>query len=141
MIRATLDVNVLASGFLVKTGVPAELVRSWLARAYELVISDHILMGLDRTLRKPYFKRRMTPEHMHDVLTVLRARATLVIPTVPVHSVGEDEEDDLVLSTALTGSAAFLVTGDRHLQQIRSYQGLIILPPRDFMNILAREVT
>lgn len=139
MIRATLDVNVLASGFLVKTGVPGALIRSWSTRAYELVISDHILSGLDRTMRKPYFQRRMTPEQMHDVATVLRARATLIIPTIPVHGVGEDEEDDLVLSTALTGSAEYLVTGDRHLQQIGSYQGLIILPPREFLDVLVRD--
>jgi putative PIN family toxin of toxin-antitoxin system len=141
MIGATLDVNVLASGFLVKTGVPAELVRSWLGRAYQPVLSDHILTGLDRTLRKPYVQRRMTPEQMLDVLTVLRNRATLVIPTTPVYGVGEDEEDDLVLSTALTGLAEFLVTGDRHLQQIGNYQGLIIIPPRDFLDVLARDVT
>jgi putative PIN family toxin of toxin-antitoxin system len=141
MIRTTLDVNVLASGFLVKTGVPSELVRAWLGRTYELVLSDHILEGLQRTFRKTYFQDRMTPKQMDEVQTILRARASLVVPSIPVHGIGEDEEDDLVLSTALSGSAAFLVTGDRHLQQIGNYQGLIILPPREFLDVLARDET
>jgi predicted nucleic acid-binding protein len=71
----------------------------------------------------------------------MRARASLVVPSVPVHGIGEDEEDDLVLSTALSGSARYLVTGDRHLQQIGSYQGLMILPPRDFLDVLVGEIT
>ena len=141
MIRATLDVNVLASGFLVKTGVPAELIRSWFARTCELVLSYHILEGLQRTLQKPYFQQRMTPEQMRDAHRILRARASLVDPSIPVHGIGEDEEDDLVLSTALSGRVDFLVTGDRHLQQIGNYQGLIILPPRDFLDVLTRDVT
>ena len=139
MIRATLDVNVLASGFLVKNGVPAELVKAWLGHAYELVLSDHILEGLQRTFLKPYFRDRMAPSDADDVHRILRSRASLVVPSVPVHGIGEDEEDDLVLSTALTGAAAYLVTGDRHLQQIGRYQGLIILPPRAFLEVLARD--
>ena len=138
MILATLDVNVLASGFLVKTGVPADLVRSWSIGVYELVLSEHVLTGLQRTFRKPYFQHRMTPDRMREVEMTLRSNALLVIPEVPVRGIGEDEEDDLVLSTALTGAAEFLVTGDRHLQQIGGYQDLIILSPRDFLDVLNR---
>ncbi len=141
MIRATLDVNVLASGFQDTPSVPALLVESWIRGAYELLISDHILDGLTRTLQKPYFRRHMTPNQIERVFAILRTRALIVTPSVAVHGIGEDEEDDLVLSTALTGSAAFLVTGDRHLQQIGSYQDLIILPPREFLDVLARDVT
>jgi putative PIN family toxin of toxin-antitoxin system len=141
MIRATLDVNVLASGFQDTPGVPAVLIDSWVRGAYELLISDHILDGLTRTLQKPYFQRHMTPDQIERVFAILRTRALIVIPSVAVHGIGEDEEDDLVLSTALTGSAGYLVTGDQHLQQIGSYQDLIILPPRGFLDVLARDVS
>lgn len=113
----------------------------WTHLAYELVISEHILDGLMRTWRKPYFQHRVAPGDVQQALTLLRKDALFVVPSIAVHGVGEDEEDDLVLATALTGSAKFLVTGDRHLQQIGSYQSLIILPPRDFLELLAGEVT
>ena len=141
MIRATLDVNVLASGFQDTPGVPAVLIASWVRGAYELLICDHILDGLTRTLQKPYFQRHMTPDQIEHVFAILRTRTMIVIPSVAVHGIGDDREDDLVLSTALTGSAEYLVTGDRHLQQIGSYQGLTILPTRDFLDVLAKDVT
>ncbi len=139
MIRATLDVNVLASGFQDTLGVPAMLVESWIRGAYELVISDHILDGLSRTLRKPYFRRQMTPNQVDRVFALLRTRALVVAPSVTVHGIGEDEEDDLVLSTALTGAVRFLVTGDKYLQQIGAYQDIIILSPREFLDLLGSE--
>lgn len=46
MIRATLDVNVLASGFPSRKGVPAELIYRWGHTRFEMVLSDHILAGL-----------------------------------------------------------------------------------------------
>lgn len=141
MIRATLDVNVLASGFQGKPGIPQALIDSWTNLDYELVLSEHILNGLIRTWRKPYFQSRIAKGYVQDVLALLRNEAQIVVPAVAVHGVGENEEDDLVLSTALTGAAEFLVTGDRHLQQIGNYQGLVILPPRAFLDVLTRDVT
>ena len=52
MIRATLDVNVLASGFPAAAGIPAELIDRWTDLAYELVISEHILGGLSPHVAK-----------------------------------------------------------------------------------------
>ncbi len=141
MIRATLDVNVLVSGFQGKPGVPKALVDAWVNLAYELVLSEHIIEGLVRAWDKPYFRQRVAPGAVQQILALLRTEALVVVPNVPVHGIGEDEEDDLVLSTALTGAAAYLVTGDRHLQQIGGYQGLIILPPREFLEVLARSET
>jgi predicted nucleic acid-binding protein len=49
VIRATLDVNVLASGFPAETGTPAALIERWTNLEYEVVLSAHILEGLART--------------------------------------------------------------------------------------------
>lgn len=136
MIRATLDVNVLASGFPAETGPPAALIDAWTALAYEMIISEHILEGLERTWRKPYYQRSFTAEQVHDSLTVLRTEATLVMPVSTVQGIAEDTEDDLVLATAVAGQAQYLVTGDRYLQRIGAYQDVTILSPRQFLAAL-----
>lgn len=68
MIRATLDVSVLASGFLAETGTPAALIDYWTDLAYELVISEHILEGLTRAWGKPYYHARFTPDQVRQSL-------------------------------------------------------------------------
>jgi uncharacterized protein len=140
VIRATLDVNVLASGFPAEAGIPAELIDRWTDLAYELVISEHILDGLARTWQKPYYQRRYSPARVQQTLTLLRSEATLVAPASTVHGVAEDEEDDLVLATAIAGDAGFLVTGDKVLQTVGRYQSVVILSPRQFLTVLADEL-
>lgn len=59
--------------------------------------------------------------------------------TVEVHGVAAHPEDDLVLATALSGQADYLVTGDLKLQRLGTHQGVQILSPRAFLDVLERE--
>jgi putative PIN family toxin of toxin-antitoxin system len=136
VIRATLDVNVLASGFPARAGTTAEIIDRWIALAFELVISEHILDGLSRTWRKPYYLPRFTATQVTQTLALLRAEAVVVLPIFTIHGVAEDEEDDLVLATAVAGDVRYLVTGDKYLQSISQYESITILSPRQFLNTL-----
>ena len=137
MIRATLDVNVLVSGFPAERGTLADLIAHWTAFAFELVLSEHILTEAAEAWAELYWAARYTQERVQDTLHRLRAEATMGVPVTTVHGVGEDEEDDLVLATAIAGDVSFLVTGDRHLQALGQYQNVVILSPRQFLQVLA----
>lgn len=136
MIRATLDANVLVSGLASSSGTPGALLERWSDLEYELILSEHILDGLARAWRKPYFQRRYGPHRSQDFLRLLRANAMVVSPATGIHGIAADEEDDLVLATAVAGGADFLVTGDRYLQALGTYQGIAILTPRQFLDRL-----
>ncbi len=47
--------------------------------------------------------------------------------------------DDMFLACALEGRAEYVVSGDRHLLEIGSYHGMLIVTPRQFMTLLAVE--
>jgi predicted nucleic acid-binding protein len=59
VIRAVLDTNTLASASIAKSGPIAALLDAWRARRVGVVISQHIIAELERTLRKPYFAARV----------------------------------------------------------------------------------
>jgi uncharacterized protein len=139
VIRVTLDVNVLASGFPAEAGTPSMSIQRWTDLEYELVLSAHILDGLERTWQKPYFRLRYSSQRTGDALRLLRTAATIVVPDATVSGVGEDIEDDLVLATAVAGNADFLVTGDKHLQELGRFRGITILSPRQFLDWLQSE--
>lgn len=90
MIRVTLDVNVLASGFPAEAGPTAQVIERWTTFAYELVISEHILSGLARAWQKPYYRSRYSEAQVLEALRLLRAEAELVEPVTDVHHVSED---------------------------------------------------
>jgi putative PIN family toxin of toxin-antitoxin system len=136
VIRATLDVNVLVSGFPAERGTPAELIERWSNLEYELVLSEHILDGIARAWQKPYYRRRIGAEQIQETLRVLRTESTIVEPVRTVRDIAKDEEDDLVIATAVAGGADYLVTGDRYLQSLGRYQAVTILSPRQFLDRL-----
>lgn len=137
MITAVLDSNVLLSGFLTGEAPPARIVDAWLTGRFELVVSEPVLAELSRNIQKPYFRRRLTPAQIAEDLHRLRSVARLTPITVPVSGVATHPEDDDILATAVSGRVDYLVTGDRALQAVGSYQGVIILSPLAFLQQLS----
>ncbi len=139
MTRVVLDVNVLASGvlgFLQPSTPPGLLPRAWGAGSFRLIVSEPILATLRTTLAKPYFQRRLTAAEITTFVALLRQEATLTPVIAPVHGIAPDTEDDLVLATAVSGQADYLVTGDAAFQDLQTYRGVRIVSPRVFLAIL-----
>lgn len=133
MILAVLDTNVLASGSVRASrpgAAPGRLLALWAEQRFRLVVSDHILVELARTLGKPYFRQRLTEQQIRRYLRLLRQGAVRTPITVEVRGVATHPEDDVVLATAVSGGAQYLATGDLKLQRLGSYQGVRLLSPR-----------
>ncbi|MDQ2654250.1 MAG: putative toxin-antitoxin system toxin component, PIN family [Chloroflexota bacterium] len=143
MISAVFDTNVLASGLVGETrpeSTPGELLRRWRARRFTLVVSEPILAELERTLTNPYFSNRFPPAAIAEIITRISTEAHVQRVTVSLPGVATHPEDDAILATALSGGIAWLVTGDRQLQQRGVYSGTRLLSPRQFLEFLDREV-
>lgn len=137
-----LDTNVLASGFIgadKPDSTPGELVRRWRAQASTLVVSEHILTELADTLTNPYFTRRLSASEVADALESLRLDGIMHPITVDVAGVASHAEDDVVLATALSARAKYLVTGDKRLLERVAYRGTLLLSPRQFLAVLEGE--
>lgn len=138
MIASAIDTNALASGFVRRnlSSPPVLILDAWLQQLFVLVTSEHILTELARTFSKPYFAQHIFPKQAQASLALVRARAAITPLTETVRGVATQPEDDLVLATALSGQAGHLVTGDRKLQQLGAYRGVIILSSRAFLDWL-----
>ena len=133
-----LDTNILASGFVARPGsTPDRLLRAWLSDRYQMVTSLHVLTELERTLQKPYFAARLSPDQVRANLDLLRRRAIVTALVVQVSGVATHPEDDLILAAAVSVQANYLVTGDAPLRaQVPVYQGVTLISPRDFLDLL-----
>lgn len=70
----------------------------------------------------PYFE-----EVLNDVLSLsLRVPEPLNILNVVV----QDPSDDIFLACALVASADYIVSGDKHLLDLKNFAGIPILTPR-----------
>lgn len=125
--RLLLDTNVLVAAFLSR-GVCHELVEHR-ALNHEVVASEHVLEELLRTLMR---KGKVPPQRAEEALALLRARFTLAPSPLLEAPASRDADDDLVLSAAQQGGCACVVTGDAHLLELGSWNGIDILTPTGF---------
>ncbi len=137
MIRATDDTNVLASGFIRPGPPPGQILQAWRSGAFTLVLSEHILEELERTFEEPYFRRQLNLTQRAENPALLRAEAFIAPISVSVSGAATHPEEDMVLATALSGTAAFLVTGDvRFRTHVPRLLGVRLMSPTEFLEIL-----
>jgi putative PIN family toxin of toxin-antitoxin system len=142
VITAVLDTNVLASAILGlprPTSTPGELLRRWYGGAFTLIVSEHILSELGRTLSDRYFTSRLEPDQVTAAFEDLRVDAVMQPIRISVQGVATQPKDDLILAAALSAGADYLVTRDKPLQALGHYQTVRLLSPRQFLDLLESE--
>jgi putative PIN family toxin of toxin-antitoxin system len=141
MMRVVLDANVLVSAILSPRGTPAQILNAWRAEQFDLVISHAIVAELDRVFRYPKIakRHRWSEEQLQTFLDTLSHIAILTPGILTLAVITEDPPDDRYLECAVEGEAAYIVSGDRLLLRLGVYQGIPILTPRAFLEVLQRQ--
>ena len=135
--RAVLDPNVLISALLTPHGEPAQIVRSWLAGAFELFVSESLLAELKRALRYPKLRALIEPIEAQELLDLLRREAEVIDdPDDPPAIQSPDPDDDYLIALAMSARAV-LVSGDGHLLGLGPH--LPVYAPAEFLALLAQE--
>jgi len=140
MPRAVLDSSVLISAFLTPRGFVARLLQQPLRGRYELFLSEPILaetaeeLLTKATIRRSY---EYPDDAVHDYVRWLLSQAQIVSDVPDLAVVAADPKDDPIVATAGAAGADYLVTSDRrHLLPIGQYEGIRIVSPRQFHDML-----
>lgn len=72
---------------------------------------------------------------------MLRYRSAITPLTATVNGVATHPEDDLVLAAAVSARADYLVTSDTKLLRLESYEGVQIVSPATFLDVLERSAS
>ena len=138
MLRAVLDANVFVSAAIRPGGPPGRIIERFLGdNGFTLVLSEAIVQEVLRALDYPkvrrYVRRDLDAALWFEDLVVL---AELVTGPAQVAGVSDDPDDDKYLAAAVAGRASFVVTGDPHLLTVKEYEGVRIITPRSFLDVL-----
>ena len=132
--RAVLDVNVIVSGVLSRSGAPAQVLRSWLDGDFEMVVSPSLLDELVRVLRYPKIRNRLSEEDAESLVELISAGAILVDdPEAPGTVASRDPADEYLVSLA-RATRSVLVTGDADLLGLAAQ--VPVFGPRAFLDML-----
>lgn len=127
----------IVSGVLSRSGVPAQVLRSWLDGAFELLVSPTLLDELARVLLFPKIRDRISDEDRSSLLGLISVGAVMVDDPKPSETVVSRDPSDQYLVSLARVTRSVLVTGDADLLALATQ--LPVLTPGAFPEMLEDE--
>lgn len=126
--KVVVDTNVLISGVFFG-GAPRRVVEAVAGRQIEASATPEIMEEYDRVVRE--MVRRGQGRLRTDALSVLLSRIRIDEPATTV-AVCRDPDDDKFIACAIDAGALYVVSGDRDLLDLGSYEGVDMITAADF---------
>ena len=138
-VRAVLDTNFLVSGLMAKEGAPHQILDAWLKDRFTLVTSLYLVEELVHVLSYPRIaeRLRLDEEELTAILAALLSKAEVTSGQLCLPGVTRDPKDDSIVACAKEGEADYIVSGDQDLLVLGEYEGIQVVTPRQFVEILS----
>lgn len=136
--KLVLDTNTVISGFLWKQA-PRRLIDAAIEGRIVLTTSAVLIDELTSVIRRAKFSRKISEQgvSVSALLDRYTNLADLVTPARIRRVVLADADDDAVLACALAAQADLIVSGDKHLRNLKSWQGMRITNAAEALTLIA----
>ena len=128
--RVVFDTNIFVSALILPGSHAEEALTRVLEGTDRLILSKPILDELLGVLARKFSRDR---EELARVAVWLGELAEWVRPTQRLSVAGE-EADNRIVECALTGRARIIVTGDKGLLRLGTFEGIGIVTLRDYLS-------
>ncbi len=141
MLKVVLDANLFVSGIITAKGNPARILNLIRDDKLRLLISPAILEEVRKVLLYPHIRKLhgFGPEQVDENLGKLTAFAEFIPGVMRIEIVKDDPTDDKYVECAAEGGADYIISGDRHLTDLKHYQGIKIVGPTSFLTLFRPE--
>ena len=129
--KIVLDANVIIAAFAAR-GLCESIMEVCLSE-HEIVLSDDLL---DEVLRNLRLKIKLPISIVDNIGELLHEYSNISIPVALPSDVCRDPDDIKILGLAVAINADYIVTGDKDLLVLESFEGIPILNPRSFSDFL-----
>ena len=138
MPKIVLDTNVLLSGLITTSGNAARIIDAARNGDLQIVLSPILAQELSEVIVRPHIVQKypLVSQQAEILLDYLRANAIWVKGLPKQRIVAADADDDFVIACAIDGEAEYIVSGDTDLLSIGRYENIIIMSPRQFVDLL-----
>ena len=134
-IAVVLDTNVMVSALLFGGRLKA-LVDLWMKGRVVLLVTEETVSELISVLTYPKFD--LSHDYIQQILEqFVFPFVQTVKPRKKVSGVLADADDEMFLTCAKSGGATYVVTGDGEFLSLGEYEGIKIVSPADFLNLIS----
>jgi uncharacterized protein len=129
------DTNILLSALLSTNGNPFRCLALAKIGQIESVTCQGIL---DEFAEKLLLKFRFSEEMAQAAIEEVRSLSRTVEISATLKAIPADPDDDMIVECAMVGGATHIVTGDKHLLALATYQGIAIVKAAEFVALLSQ---
>jgi|SRR5215213_1297114 len=132
--RVVADTNIVVSGVMWR-GNPRKILDAARARKVTLFTTATLLAELEDVLEREKFVGRLTAAGVtpRDLVLGYASLASVIEPVEIEPIILDDPDDDAVIACAVAARCEVIVSGDRHLLDLRQYQDSRILTARELV--------
>lgn len=127
--KVVVDTNLFVSAHLIPSGNPAKIIDDWIDDRYTLILSKPIIEEIIEVLQR----KGVSIERIERLLTLISQQAIMITAKEELSIIKDDPDDNKFLECAVSGKADYIVSGDKHLINLREYEGIKILTPKEFL--------
>lgn len=137
MLKAVVDTNVIISG-AISSGTSGEIVDKGIQQEFALVTSEEINSEIMEVLYREeiFIKYSIPSRRLEKIRNWIYEKSLLVAGLYQVQMILEDPDDDKFLACALEGKSDYIVSGNRHLRNLKHYHGIQIINAVRFIEVL-----
>jgi len=131
-VRVVIDTNVFISSFF--GGIPKEIINLWKNGKLILCLSQNIVEEYIEVLNRLGLKDKKEIQKLTKLFAEgYNSIFTAKIPRIKV--VKDDQDDDKFLECAIALDSKIIISGDKHLKEIKKYIDIEIVSPRKFIDL------
>ena len=133
MLNFVFDTNVLVSALISTMGNPALLLDK-AGKNYTLFISKDILTELEAVISRDKFG--FTEEGVNTIIEAIISFSEVINPEIKLDVIKSDPDDNKILECAVACGASYIVSGDRHLLELKEYDKIKIITPKAALGLI-----
>lgn len=132
--RVVIDTNIFISSFFNPNGNPKRVIDLWKNGKITICITEEILKEYVKVLAGLGFSNE--PE-LEELLGLFKKKNNIIyIASTPKFNlIKDDPDDDKFIECTVAARAQYIISGDKHLLNLKTFQNITVISPSEFLNI------
>jgi len=129
--KIVIDTNLFVAGYFNKDSASAKILRMARRNEIQILWTESIKKEVERIIQNIKARKKFQKE-----VQEIFKEENKVEPRFKIKEIKEDPEDDKFLECAYFGEAKAIISNDKHLLSLGSFQRIPIFTPKTFLSLI-----
>lgn len=136
IIRVVLDTNVVVSAVISTDGNPALIFEMLILEDLKNYTTQEIIEEIKEVLQRPRIIKRISLVEQDFIVSTFEKISEKIVSGVKIEEIKDDPDDNKFLECAVSASADYIISGDKHLLKLHEFRGIKIVSPAEFVKLV-----